>query len=151
MTKHGGKKSSGKFPRNHRVRQQWHLCSEPLTTRQSQLISGGAVKWRRESCQNVKYAAAVLRTNSSILSFVPAQDSLKQDTLIWVKEEIYISEKEQIICEPVIHKPVIHETVIILFKKLAIYKIVLDTGSSGVDSQWCDALVSLELTGRWGW
>lgn len=119
MTKRGGKQASGKFPRNQRVRQQWHLCSEPLTAQQSQLISGGAVKQRRESCQNVKYAVAVLGTNSSAVSFAQAQDSLKQETLMWVKEEIYVSEREQMICEPVIHEPVI-----ILSKKLAICKIV---------------------------
>lgn len=44
------KKASGKLSRNHRVRQQWHLCLEPLTTQWSQLISGGSVKQRRESC-----------------------------------------------------------------------------------------------------
>lgn len=116
MTKCGGKQASGKFPRNHAVRQQWHLCSEPLTAQQSQLISGEAVKQSWESCQNVKYAGAVSGTNSSALSFVPAQDSLKQETSMWVKEK---SEREQITYEPVIREPVI-----ILSKNLAIYKIV---------------------------
>lgn len=119
MTKCGRKQGLGKFPRNDRVRQQWHLCLEPLTAQQSQLISREAVKWRRESYQNVKYAVAVSGTNSSTLSFAWAQDSLKQETLMWFKGKIYVSERKQIICELVIREPAI-----ILSKKLAFYKVV---------------------------
>lgn len=62
---------------------------------------------------------AVAGNNISALSFAPAQDSLKQQALMSLKEEVYVSEREQIICEPMIHEPVI-----ILSKNLVIYKIV---------------------------
>lgn len=38
---------------------------------------------------------------------------------MWIKEEIYVSQREQIICELVIREPVI-----ILSKKPAFYKVV---------------------------
>lgn len=96
----------------------------------------GAVKQHQESWQNVKYAVELSGTNSSALSSAPAQESLKQENSMWVKEEIYVSEREQIIYEPAIHKPVI----ILSKEKWQSIQLFLDSNCSGVDFQWCDAL-----------